>query len=410
MAEGIEVRHAKDCRSRTGARCNCQPSFRASVWSQRDGKKIKKTFPTESAAKAWRQDALVGLRKGTMRARTPTTIREACDALLAGMRDGSLRTQAGTPYKPSVIRSYESTIRLYVIPRIGGHRLSDVRHEDLQDLVDALLAEGKTPAVARGTISPLRTIYTRAVKRGVVAVNPTKGIELPAETGKRDRIADPAEAEVLLAALVAHNPAKQRNRHGQRRLHAFFATAIYAGLRAGELLGLRWEDVDLAAGTISVERAWDPVSKQVIDVKSRAGRRTVPMIGALRDILLDHRMGLARDGRDHGYVFGVTPEQPIAYTTIMHGAYHAFQKAGVKRITPHECRHTFASLMIAAGVNAKALSTYIGHANISETFDRYGHLMPGNEAEAAGLLEDYLRKAAHERARLAQIDAPEDLS
>jgi hypothetical protein len=79
MAEGIEVRHAKDCRSRPPerARCNCQPAYRASVWSQRDGKKIKKTFPTEAAAKAWRQDALVGLRKGTMRAPAPTTIRPA---------------------------------------------------------------------------------------------------------------------------------------------------------------------------------------------------------------------------------------------------------------------------------------------------------------------------------------------
>ena len=60
------------------------------------------------------------------------------------------------------------------------------------------------------------------------------------------------------------------------------------------------------------------------------------------------------------------------------------------RITPHECRHTYASLMIAAGVNAKALSTYMGHANISITLDRYGHLMPGTEDEAAGLLDAYL--------------------
>ncbi len=62
-------------------------------------------------------------------------------------------------------------------------------------------------------------------------------------------------------------------------------------------------------------------------------------------------------------------------------------------ITLHECRHTFASLMIAAGVNAKALSTYMGHANIAITFDRYGHLMPGNEEQAAGLLDAYLERA-----------------
>jgi len=68
----------------------------------------------------------------------------------------------------------------------------------------------------------------------------------------------------------------------------------------------------------------------------------------------------------------------------------AWKAAGLTPISLHECRHTYASFMIAAGVNAKALSTYMGHANISTTFDRYGHLMPGNEAEAAGLLDEFL--------------------
>jgi integrase len=74
-------------------------------------------------------------------------------------------------------------------------------------------------------------------------------------------------------------------------------------------------------------------------------------------------------------------------------ANKAWRAAKLKRITMHECRHTFASLMIAAGVNAKALSTFMGHANISITLDRYGHLMPGSEEEAAGLMDAYLVRA-----------------
>ena len=77
------------------------------------------------------------------------------------------------------------------------------------------------------------------------------------------------------------------------------------------------------------------------------------------------------------------------------------------RITLHECRHTFASLMIAAGVNAKALSTYMGHANIAITLDRYGHLMPGSEDEAAALLDGYLARA-DTAARLAQVKVSSD--
>ncbi|MBA2580160.1 MAG: tyrosine-type recombinase/integrase, partial [Thermoleophilaceae bacterium] len=75
-------------------------------------------------------------------------------------------------------------------------------------------------------------------------------------------------------------------------------------------------------------------------------------------------------------------------------ARKAWDAAGEQRITLHECRHTFASLMIAAGVNPKALSTYMGHASITITIDRYGHLMPGNEEEAADLLDAYLARAA----------------
>jgi integrase len=85
-------------------------------------------------------------------------------------------------------------------------------------------------------------------------------------------------------------------------------------------------------------------------------------------------------------------------------ADRAWREAGVERLAPHEGRHSFASLMIAAGVNAKVLSTYMGHANISITLDRYGHLMPGNEEDAAGLLDSYLtaqQERADERARAA---------
>jgi integrase len=72
----------------------------------------------------------------------------------------------------------------------------------------------------------------------------------------------------------------------------------------------------------------------------------------------------------------------------------AWKEAGLQKIGLHECRHTFASLMIAAGVNAKALSSYMGHSSVTITYDRYGHLMPGNENEAAQLLDAYLERAA----------------
>jgi integrase len=91
-----------------------------------------------------------------------------------------------------------------------------------------------------------------------------------------------------------------------------------------------------------------------------------------------------------GLVFGTEADTPFATSSVTKRADTAWTKAKLPRITLHECRHTFASLMMAAGVNAKALSTYMRHADIGITMNRYGHLMPGNETEAAGLLDAFL--------------------
>jgi integrase len=128
----------------------------------------------------------------------------------------------------------------------------------------------------------------------------------------------------------------------------------------------------------------------------------VPIAGALRAHLASHLLTL---GRHDGLVFGVSAVSPFSPHRLSDRAATAWKRSGLVGMTLHECRHTFASLMIAAGVNAKALSTYMGHANISITLDRYGHLMPGNEDEAAGLLDAYLTRAreAPARASLAPV-------
>jgi integrase len=173
---------------------------------------------------------------------------------------------------------------------------------------------------------------------------------------------------------------------------ALWATAFYAGLRRGELMALRWQEVDFEQHLIRVERAWDLREGP----KSRAGKRSVPVTSRLREQLIEHRL---RDGRSAGLVFGRSATSPFEPVTVAARARRAWQKAGLEPITLHEARHTFASLMIAAGVNAKALSTYLGHASITITLDRYGHSLPGNEDEAADLLERYLRSAETTGAR-----------
>jgi integrase len=384
---GIEVRHKKACASRDGCRCNCQPTYQASVWSARESKRIRKTFPTLAEARAWRSETQTGVRRGTLRAPANTTVQESADELVASMKSGRIRTRSGDPYKPSAIRSYEAALRDHIVPRLGRTRLADVQHRDVQRIADDLLAEGRDPSTIRNAVMPLRVIFRRAVEDGDLAVNPCTHLRLPAVRGRRERIASPNEGQRLLAAL----PERDR---------PIWATALYAGLRRGELMALRWEDVDLAAGLIRVERAYDDKGRVEIEPKSRAGRRTVPIVGVLRDVLTDHK---ARQCPRHGIVFGSSEGTPFQPSSVWRRARAAWKRASLEPIGLHEARHTFASVLIASGVNAKAITAYMGHASVETTFDLYGKLMPGSEAEAAALVDSYLARA-DSSSRIAQLD------
>ena len=153
---------------------------------------------------------------------------------------------------------------------------------------------------------------------------------------------------------------------------------------------LRWEDVDLATGVINVRRGWDDV-EGAIEPKSRKGKRAVPIPAVLRDHLTEHRM----NGAGEGHVFA----HDRAVRRQAERAGRRWVEHGMKRLTLHDARHTYASLMIAAGVNAKTLSTFMGHANIAVTLDLYGHLLPGSEAEAAELFDAYLARGVQDEPR-----------
>jgi hypothetical protein len=190
-SDGIEVRHQKACRANgDGSRCPCSPTYRAIVWSARDRRRLTKTFGTRAEAKAWRADVRAGLRRGTVRA-SSVTLRAAAEAWVAGAAAGAIRNRSGDVYKPSVVRSYESALRLRVLPELGARRLTDIERRDLQALVDRLVAADDGASTIRNALLPVRAIYRRALVCGDVAVNPTTGLELPAVRGTRERVASP---------------------------------------------------------------------------------------------------------------------------------------------------------------------------------------------------------------------------
>jgi integrase len=363
---GISERHSRSC---AGSPCTCTPTFKATVWDARAGKRIIRSFSTITAARQWRQDAYAALRAGTLSADRGPTVEEAAEAWLEAARAGIVRNRSGEPYKPATIRSYEQNLRLRILPALGRERLGELSLPRLQRYVDRLAAGGLSAQTIGLSVAPLRAIYARANRLGEVNVHPTRGLALPAPRTPRRRVAAPAEVERVIEAIDA----------GDR---ALWATAIYTGLRRGELYALRWDDVDLAAGVIHVRRGWDVVEGE-IEPKSRHGRRRVPIPAVLRDHLLERK--LASDGP---LVFGGANRA----RKMAERGTAAMRAAGIEPLAIHDARHTYASLMIAAGVNAKALSEFMGHATIAITYDLYGHLMPGSHDEAAGLLDAFLAR------------------
>jgi hypothetical protein len=161
MATGVRQRHRRACDGK--GRCRC--AWEAFVYSKRDGKKIRRTFPSYSAARTWREDATKAVRERKLRAPTTITVEQAAEAWLAGAREGLIRPRSGAPYKPSVIRTYTAALGLRVLPRLGHIRLSELTGSDLQDLVDELVAKGLNASTINVTLLPVRAIYRRALSR-----------------------------------------------------------------------------------------------------------------------------------------------------------------------------------------------------------------------------------------------------
>lgn len=340
-----------------------------------------------SEAIAWRDKTIVDGREGLLTRRT-ITLGTAREKWIAGITSGTIRNRSGKQYKPSVLRDYKRDIGICVEVIGARKRLDEIRLEDAQIVVDLLYDRGLSDSRVRHIMFCLRALYNWALPRGYARLNPCHGLPLPApEETPRDRIATLEEVGLLLGALEVPDRTAP-------------ALACYAGLRAGEILALRWSDIDLDVRTIRIDSAIDTTEGIRIAPKSRAAHRNVPIQARLLAVLMDHAETVAPDPvrNPTNLLFpgrrtrrGERREGQEVFWSLsgLHRRLRArWGAVGLEPLGMHEGRHTFASMLIERGANAKAVQTYMGHSSITITFDRYGHLMPGHEAETLRLLDE----------------------
>jgi integrase len=398
---GITTRHSRACCSRDGTGCNCDPSYEGWVWLPREQKKVRKSFPTMAAAKAWRTDALHALRLGRLKAPTRKTLNEEAADWLRRADDGEALTRSGGRYKPSLVRLVESDFRLHISPELGARRLSELTRHDVQQLVDRLRTRGLSGSKVRGVVTSLKIVLRRPLEDDELSTNPAERLRLPAGAGSRKPEATADEVQRLLDALPAD-------------LKPLYATAAYSGLRRGELRGLRWEDVDLASGVLHVVRSWDD-RRGAIPPKSTAGTREVPVPPLLRDYLAAWKMESGREGQD--LVFGTDAARPFSPSNVRNRAMKAWQRADaveadravtegrearpLVRLGLHELRHVWVSLLHDAGFSLEMIGKFAGHSSAWMT-ERYSHLLPGAAVAAGERFGEYLERANTLR-RLEQL-------
>jgi integrase len=308
---------------------------------------------------------------------------------------------------PGTATRYRSSLKWQIEPHlIGRMRLLQVLKKQVEDWVDTLIAqkhqrhEDRTldPYSIRNAFALLRMAFNMAVEDGLITKNPCKGVKLPSPDDDEICPLTPEQVDTLLTYLDTYQRDKATGRQRPHRNAALYHVAVRCGLREGELLGLRWSDVNLKQGELRVMGQMQRGSRR--RGKSKRAHRTVPLTADLKRVLEWHKQNQLEERRISGegwnagdLVFCSDAGTPIGPSNLNLQFDRLLKNTELPDIRVHDLRHTYAALSIAAGVDLFTLSRRMGHSSISVTADRYGHLYQG-QTQDADALDRLLKRSA----------------
>lgn len=377
MAAGIEKRKA--------TRRHPQGSWHVR-YRDADGRTRRKTCATKQEALDFQADVRHDKRTGEFIDPQKAKVRfaEIAEQWRAGLANDP---KAKKPRKEKTIRTYETDLRVHVLPTFGRRAVGAVKYAEIDDWLRAMKGSGAAPGTIRNAYKVLKLVLDFARRRDHIRVSPCQDVTLPELEERAMLWLDTPGKIVALADAVAE----------RYRPVIFFAA--YTGLRAGEIAALRLNDVDWDAGVVRVRRSLSDVAGRLVETepKSKKARRDVPVPAFVVDMLRPLRGDRVGDR----YLFGTPEGKPFRHSNF----YRRHFRPAVKKALPaawhalrfHDLRHTYASLLCERGVHPKEMSELMGHSSVQITLDRYTHMMPHAGSAIAARLDEAYRDAKAER-------------
>lgn len=293
---------------------------------------------------------------------------------------------------------YEEIVRLHLVPGVGHHQLQKLAPQHLQAFYTQKLKEGLSPTTVASFHNVLHKALQTAVRWNLVARNVCDLVTPPRRKRFEIQPLSSEQAQLLLAAA-----------RGQR-LEALIVLALCTGMRRGELMGLKWRDINFTTGTLQVRRILTRVPRRArqpggpayveAEPKTDKGRRGILLPALALEALKGHRVRQLEEKlkagpawQEHDYVFCTSVGTHLNPTRDMLDLLkELLKKAGLPEIRWHDLRHSLATVLLGLGTNPKIVQEVLGHAAISMTMDIYSHVLPTMQQEAMGRLNEALQK------------------
>lgn len=298
-----------------------------------------------------------------------------------------LRDYVKPSVRPKTYISYESDVRLHIIPRFGKIALTKLQPQHIQRMMAEMLEAGLSPRTVADTRATVRRALNIAMRWGMVQRNVATLVDPPKRSDKEPVTLSPEQARTFLAGIQ------------EDRLRALYWVAIAIGLRQGEILGLRWEDVDLDAGTLSVRNALQRIDGEwkLVPPKTERSRRKLRLPTVALDQLRQHctrqseeRALLGAEWDDWGLVFVRPHGKPIFGEVLTKDFQKLLARLGLPKIRFQDLRHSCATFLISQGLSPRVVMETLGHSNIHTTLQIYSHVLEDDRQAAADTMDGVL--------------------